>query len=239
MAAAMIVGLTTSFWAPEPQLSVKPPTRLRDATALPLQEFFSRTGAWEVLIFLILYRIDYNLIWTMTTPFIMAIGFTKTDIGVVTKGFGIIATIVGGLIGGGLILRLGIWRSLIIFGVAQAASSVSYIVLAHVGHYYPMMVTAIVVENVCGGMASSAMGAFMMSLCDKRFTATQFALISSFMGLSRYAAGAPSGYLAKHMGWQSFFLLAAFAGIPALLMLLRYRRWSQPFSSPVPEASPA
>ena len=228
MSAVMLVGAATSFWAPEPQLHVKPPAKLSDAVITPLREFFSRPGSWAVLIFLVLYRIDYNMTWTMTTPFMMSIGFSKTDIGLVTKGFGLAATIVGGLLGGGLMFRLGICRAMIVFGIAQAASSLSYMLLARLGHHYAMMVTAISVENLCGGMANAAFTAFMMSLCDKRFTATQFALITSFMAQSRYVAGAPSGYLAQSLGWPTFFFVCAFTGIPALVMLWRAKNWPLP-----------
>jgi PAT family beta-lactamase induction signal transducer AmpG len=231
MAAVMLVGIGTSFWAPEPAMPAAAPKTLREAVIEPLREFFSRPGAVEMLFFLILYRIDYNMTWTMTTPFVMGLGFSKTDIGVVTKGFGMLATIGGGLAGGGLIYALGIWRAMLLFGAAQAASSLCYLGLAHAGHSYPWMVLAIAVENLCGGMANAAFTAFMMSLCDKRFTATQFALITSFMALSRSVAGAPSGLLAQGLGWPSFFLLCAFTGAPALILLsLRGKRWMRPTS---------
>ena len=231
MACAMFFGVAASFLAPEPRLNVKPPAVLSEAVVSPLVEFFNRPGAWEILVFIVIYRIDYNMIWNMTTPFILEIGFTKTDVGVVTKGIGLAATIVGGLLGGGVMLRLGLRSALMLFGIAQAATGLSYTWLAHIGHNTPMMVAAITLENLCGGMANAALTAFLMSLCDKRYTATQFALITSFMALSRYAGSAPSGFLVKGLGWEGFFLLCVFTGIPALLMLLRFHRWTFPEQS--------
>lgn len=228
MAAAMLFGVAASFLAPEPQLKVKPPASLREAVVCPLREFFGRPGAWEILLFIVIYRVDYNMIWNMTTPFVLAAGFSKTDVGVVTKGIGMGATIAGGLLGGGLMMRLGLMRALVAFGIAQAATGASYLALAHLGRSYPMMVTAITLENLCGGMANAALTAFMMTLCDKRYTATQYALITSFMALSRYAGSAPSGFLVKWLGWPTFFMTCVFAGIPALLMLTRFGRWAFP-----------
>lgn len=235
MAAAMLFGVAASFLAPEPRLSVKPPAALSEAIVAPLAEFFRRPGAWEILLFIVLYRVDYNMIWNMTTPFVLDAGFTKTDVGVVTKGIGMAATIAGGLLGGALMLRVGLKRALVSFGVAQAATGLAYTWLAHIGHSYPWMVTAITLENLCGGMANAALTALLMSLCDKRYTATQFALITSFMALSRYAGSAPSGFLVKGLGWENFFLLCVFTGIPALLMLLRFERWTFPKEQVLPE----
>ncbi len=229
MAGVMIVGLLATLWAKEPDLPPGRPADLSQAIVLPFRDFFSRRGSLEVLAFLVLYRIDYNLTMAMTTPFVLQLGFTKTDIGVVTKGFGLAALIAGSLIGGAMIMRMGLKRALRIFGIAQAASGTAYLILARLGHVYAMMVVAITVENICGGMADAALVAFMMNLCNKRFTASQFALITSFMALSRYVAGAPSGFLAKNLGWEGYFLTCALAGIPALLLLFtRYARWEFP-----------
>ena len=229
MAGVMIVGILAALWAKEPELPPGRPADLSQAIVLPFRDFFSRRGSLEVLAFLVLYRIDYNLTLAMTTPFVLQLGFTKTDIGVVTKGFGLAALIAGSLIGGAMIMKMGLKRALWIFGIAQAASGTAYLILARLGHVYGMMVAAITVENICGGMADAALVAFMMNLCNKRFTASQFALITSFMALSRYVAGAPSGYLAKSLGWEAYFLTCALAGIPALLLLLtRYARWEFP-----------
>jgi PAT family beta-lactamase induction signal transducer AmpG len=233
MASLMLIGVATTWFAPEPKVPARAPRTLKDAVVQPLLEFFKRRGAIEVLIFLVIYKLDTNLTIAMTTPFMMDLGFSKTEIGTVGKAFGIFATIVGALFGGGIMVRLGIRRALWLFGVTQAFAGLSYLALAHVGHNYWVMVLAVATENVFSGMGIAAQNAFMMAICDKGFSATQFALISSFMALSRYVAGAPSGWLAKHVGWEGYYLVCVLIGIPGLLLLTRYRKWTMPSGSRV------
>jgi MFS transporter, PAT family, beta-lactamase induction signal transducer AmpG len=225
MAAAMSVGLIATLLAPEPK-GGKPPQTIAEAVVLPFSEFFSRKGAGEILAFIILYKMDVVLAMAMTTPFLLEIGFTKTDIGAVTKGFGLAATLVGTLTGGALMVRLGMQRSLWLFGWSQGISGLSFMLLAHLGHHYPMMVVAIAAENFCSGMGTAAFTAFMMNLCDKRFTATQYALLTSVMGLSRVIGGAPTGYLAQSLGWEQYFLVSVLAMVPGLLLVTRYPKWT-------------
>jgi PAT family beta-lactamase induction signal transducer AmpG len=231
MGLLMLIGVVTTWYAPEPKVSSHAPRSLKDAFTQPLIEFFKRKGAIEVLIFLVIYKLDTNLTVAMTTPFMMDLGFSKTVIGSVSKTGGIMATIVGTLFGGGIMYRLGIHRALWIFGITQAVAGLSYLLLAHLGHNYAVMVFAVAAENLFSGMGIAAQNAFMMAICDKGFSATQFALISSFMALSRYVAGAPSGWLAKHVGWEGYYLVCVLIGIPGLLLLTRYRKWSMPSGS--------
>lgn len=232
MAGCLGIGAVTSFLAPEPRVEAPPPRSLREAIVEPFFEYFKRNGAVEILAFITLYKIDVVLATAMMTPFMLDLGFTKTDIGAVSKGFGLVATIAGTLIGGAAMVRLGMLRSLWIFGVFQGVSGLSFYFLAHLGHHYPMMVTAIAVENFCSGLGTSAFSAFMMSICDKRYTATQYALLTSLMGLSRVLGGAPSGYLVKALGWEHYFLFTIFVMIPGLLLLTRYRRWTEVTAEP-------
>lgn len=233
MAACMGIGIIATIFAPQPELEGQAPKSLGEAVVIPIVEFFKRKGAIETLIFLLLYKMDVFLTMAMQTPFMLDIGFTKTDIGAVTKIFGMAATIVGTLFGGGLMMKLGLERSLWIFGIAQAVSGLTYMLLAYVGHNYPLMVAAIAIENLCSGLGIAAYSAFMMSLCDVRFTATQYALISSFMGFSRGFIQTPSGWLAKTVGWEMYFLISALIGIPGLLLLTRFKKWSLPSNTPV------
>ena len=159
------------------------------------------------------------------TPFMMEIGFTKTEIGAVVKVFGLIATLVGTFVGGVWLSRIGIKRSLWHFGYLQGISGFSFYLLAKLGHNYPMMVTAIVAENFCSGMGSAAYAAFLMSLCNPKFTATQFALLTSLMAFTRTVAGAPAGWLAKNVGWDNYFMISILLMIPGLLLLTRYDAW--------------
>ena len=176
----------------------------------------------------------------MTTPFYLDIGFTKTQIGTVVKFFGFGATIGGSLIGGIMMLRLGINRSLWIFGVLQALSTACFAILAQAGNVVSLLAGVIAFENLSSGMGTAAYAAFMASITNKKFTATQYALLSSLMGVPRVLASAPTGFLAKHMGWDTFFIFCALIAIPGLLLLHKFAPWraasaAGPAVHPVPE----
>jgi PAT family beta-lactamase induction signal transducer AmpG len=228
MAGSLLVGAVASILSPEPQLKEKPPASLKEAVVEPFIEFLSRPGAVGILLFVILYKLDVVMATALTTPFMLELGFTKTDIGAVTKGLGMAATIVGTLAGGAVVARVGMKASLWIFGILQSVSTLAFLALARLGHHYPAMVAAIGLENLCSGMGTAAYAAFLMSLCNKRFTATQYAILTSLMALTRVLVGAPTGYLAKTYGWEIYFLVSMFAAIPGLLLLLQYPRWTAP-----------
>lgn len=230
MAATMGIGFITTLFAPEPrgEAALVAPKSMKDAVILPFKEFFKRKGAVEVLAFMIFYKLDSVIAFAMMTPFMLDIGFTKTDIGAVTKGFGLIATLAGTVMGGAATVRLGLRRALWIFGIAQGVSGGCFMILARLGHHYPMMVTAIAAENFFTGMGTAVFSAFVMSVCDKRYTATQYALLSSLFAITRVVGGAPTGWMAKNLGWEMFYLVSILAMIPGLLLLTRYKRWQQP-----------
>jgi len=225
MAVCMLPGVLTTLLAPEPPLPAGAPRRLREAVIDPLTEYFSRQGALWILGFILLYKIGDTMASAMTTPFYLDIGFTKTEIGAVVKLFGFWATVVGSLIGGVIMLRLGINRSLWIFGVLQAVSTAGFALLARIGHSVPLLSGVIAFENLSGGMGTAAYVAFMASITNKRFTATQYALLSSLMGVPRVVASAPTGFLVKHFGWEGFFIACTLIAIPGMLLLLKFAPW--------------
>ncbi len=225
MAACMFLGVIASLFGPEPKDQVAAPKTLAEAVYKPFTEFFSRAGAVEMLIFILIYKLDVAFAMALTTPFMMDLGFTKSDIGYVLKGAGIFATIGGTLLGGALLSKWGIKKSLWIFGIIQAVSGFTFFLLAKIGHNYPMMITAVCVENICSGLATAAFTAFMMNLCDKRFTATQFALLTSFMAITRTLVQTPSGFIMKSLGWEMYFIVSILISIPGLLLLTRYNKW--------------
>jgi PAT family beta-lactamase induction signal transducer AmpG len=231
MAGCMAVGLIASFFGPEPVSNVAPPKTLGEAVLLPFIEFFKRAGAIEMLIFILIYKLDVAFAMAFTTPFMMELGFTKTEIGAVLKGAGLVATIVGTLTGGALMTKWSIKKSLWVFGILQAVSGLTFFALAHAGHNYPLMWSAIIVENICSGLGTAAFAAFMMSICDKRYTATQYALLTSFMALTRILVQAPSGFLAEKVGWEMYFIISVLISIPGLLLLTRYDKWQSRASS--------
>ena len=222
MAACMLPGVLTTLIAPEPQITLGTPKTIKEAVVDPLAEYFNRQGALWILAFILLYKIGDTMASAMTTPFYLDIGFSKTEIGAIVKLFGFWATIAGTLIGGVLMLRLGINRSLWVFGFLQAISTACFAVLAWIGHSVPALSGVIAFENLSSGMGTAAYMAFMASITNKRFTATQYALLTSLMGVPRVLASAPTGFLAKNMGWEGFFIACTLIAAPGMLLLLKF-----------------
>ena len=225
MAGCMLPGVMTTLLAREPETDAGTPTSLREAVFDPLVEYFSREGAVWILAFILFYKIGDTMASAMTIPFYLDIGFSKTEIGAVVKLFGFWATIAGSLIGGIMMIRLGINRALWVFGFLQAISTAGFALLARVGHSVPLLSGVIGFENLSGGMGTAAFIAFMASITDKRFTATQYALLTSLMGVPRVLASAPTGFLVKYLGWESFFIACTLIAIPGMLLLLKFAPW--------------
>src|SRR3989338_934478 len=219
--------MDTAFVGPNHDEQIIPPQSLREAVIEPFTEYFKRRGAYEILAFIILYKIGDVMAANMTTSFILNIGFSKTDLAVIGKTFGIIALIVGGLAGGILILRIGLFNALWIFGILQAVSTLFFSALVSVGAYYNILVATVTFENLTSGMGASAFIAFTATLCNKRFTATQYALLSSLMGIPRVIIASPTGFLAEKLGWVYFFVFCALVAIPGLVFLVRYKVWQE------------
>jgi PAT family beta-lactamase induction signal transducer AmpG len=225
MAILMLFNTAITFVAPEPAERVIPPRTLAEAVWQPLASYFKRSGAIEMLAFIMVYKLGDAFAAAMMTPFLLDLGFTRTDVGTVNKAFGLVSTIFGTLAGGAVIARMGINRSLWIFAFLQAFSNLAFAGLALVGKNYAAMVAAIGIENICGGMGTAAFIAFLMSLCDKRFTATQYALLSSLMAVARVLAGVPTGFMVKSLGWPLFYGVSVLGAIPGILLLPRFAPW--------------
>lgn len=219
MASAVLIGFLVTLVCREPNVESAPPRDLRSAIFDPFIEFFRRDRAWLILAFIVLYKIGDSMASDMTIPFYLDLGFTKTEIGTVAKLFGFWATIVGGLIGGALILKLGIVPALWIFGFLQAFANSGFSVLTLTGPSLTWLAAAITLENVTSGMATSAYAAFMASSTDRRFTATQYALLTSLMGIPRVILSAPTGFLAKHLGWAPYFVFCTLMALPGVFLI--------------------
>ncbi len=226
MAACLLPGVITTLLAPEPDVTAGTPRTLKEAVLHPLIEYFSRSGALWMLAFILCYKIGDTMASAMTTPFYLDIDFTKTEIGAVVKLFGFWATIAGGFLGGIILLRLGINRCLWIFGFLQALSTAGFAVLAHIGHNISALAAVIGFENLSSGMGTAAFVAFMASITNKKFTATQYALLTSLMGIPRVMASAPTGFLAKNFGWEGFFIFCTLIAIPGMLLLFKFAPWN-------------
>jgi len=226
MAACMLPGILATLMTPEPAIAVGTPRTMKEAVVDPLVEYFSRTNAIWILIFILLYKVGDTMASAMTTPFYLDIGFSKTDIGAVVKVFGTGATLAGAFLGGIILLKLGINRSLWIFGVLQSLSTACFAILARIGYSIPALSGVIAFENLSSGMGTAAFVAFMASITNKKFTATQYALLTSLIGVPRAAASAVTGFMVKAVGWESFFIFCALVAIPGMLLLLKFAPWN-------------
>jgi PAT family beta-lactamase induction signal transducer AmpG len=180
----------------------------------------------EILVFVMLYKLPTLMATALTTVFLMDLGFDKTEIAAVAKVAGLVATIVGTLAGGALMVKLGMRAALWIFGVAQALGGGLFILLAVLGKNYPAMVGVLIADNFLMGMGVAAIVGFMMSVCSRQFTGTQFALLSSLTAFTRVILIAPAGAIAKSLGWTNFFIFSVTLAVPGLLLLTRYDRWT-------------
>jgi PAT family beta-lactamase induction signal transducer AmpG len=225
MALCLSPGLMTTLLTPEPPTPSGAPKTMREALTQPFVEYFSRPHAIWMLAFILLYKIGDTMASSMTAPFYVDLQFSKTQVGTLVKLIGFWAIIGGGFLGGLLMLRMGINRSLWVFGVLQAISTAGFAVLAQIGHNIPMLAYVIGFENLTSGMGTAAYAAFMASITNKKFTATQYALLTSLMGIPRVVASSITGFLAEAMGWTGFFLFCTLIAIPGVLILLKFAPW--------------
>lgn len=224
MAGLMALGVVTILMIPEPEAARSAPQSMKEAVWGPLSEFLSRPMAGALLGLIVLYKLGDAFAGALTTSFLLrGMEFSSEDIGVV-RAFGIGATILGAFIGGGLMPQLGLFRSLLVFGVLQALSNLSFLWLAWTGKSYAVMAFAVGFENLTGGMGTAAFVALVMSLCNHRYTATQFALLSSVEALGRVFLGWPAAKLVGLAGWGPFFFVTFLAALPGLWLLWLLRK---------------
>jgi PAT family beta-lactamase induction signal transducer AmpG len=225
MAALMLVGFAATWLAIEPTGAGAAPRTLQDAVKQPLAEFFSRPGAWSLLLLVVLYKLGDAFAGNLTTAFLLrGPGFSATEVGAISKGFGLAATIAGALAGGALMAKLRLYRALMLFGILQAVTNLGFMVLAASGKNYPMLYAVIGAENLCGGMGTAAYVALLMALCDRRFSATQYALLSALSAIGRVYVGPIAGYLVGSLGWPVFFFCTFVIALPGIVMLYLMRR---------------
>ena len=220
IALIMSIGVVAVWLGPEPEDPGTPPASMKDAVEGPFKEFFSRTGVWSLLALIVLYKLGDAFAGSLTTTFLIrGVNFSVGEVGAINKGMGLASTISGALFGGVLMARLRLFKSLLIFGILQAVSNLSFMVLALVGKSYPLMIFTIAFENLAGGMGTAAFVAFLMILCNHSYTATQFALLSALASLGRVFVGPLSGVLVDGMGWTVFFFTTFLFALPGLVLL--------------------
>jgi PAT family beta-lactamase induction signal transducer AmpG len=224
---AALMGATVLFtWsAPEPERVAPPPRTLTAAVVDPLREFLGRPEGWALLGLIILYKFGDAFALKLVTVFLIkGMGFSALEVGAISKTVVITLTLLGTFAGGVLLARLGLFRSLLIFGILQALTNLLYALLAATGKNTTLMIIALGFDNFAGGMGAAAFVAFLMGLCDVRFSAFQYALLSALASVARNFLGPPAAYLVDAVGWSSFFTITFFTAIPGLIVLVLLRR---------------
>jgi len=230
MAALMAVGIAVFFLSPEPQQRVKRGTGedgrqclrawMTEAVVRPFADFMTRPVWPAILIFVVGYKLGEAMAGILANRLYVELGFTLTEIGEVSKVFGVIATLAGGLIGGLVVARIGTLRALLLCGVLQSLGNLAYVLQAQAGHDIAYLALCVLAENITGGMAGASMVAYLSGLCNPAYTATQYALLSSLAAFGASFFASQAGVLEKSLGWVQFFLFTTVATLPALALLL-------------------
>lgn len=228
MALVLAASIFVTILSPEPVESGSAPRNLREAVIEPLVEYFQRPKAWVILLFILSYKIGDNMALTLVVKYMKDLGYTNTDIATIQKVVGMIALLAGGLLGGSLMLRLGTYRSLLYFGIFQMFANLSFSALWFVSHTKLALAMAISAENFSAGMGTAAYSGFMASLTNRKFTATQYALLTSLMGVSRVIFTAPAGDIVKLMGWPTYFVFCTALCAPGLMLLPFFKKTLEP-----------
>ena len=206
----------------------------KEAVVEPFIEFFKRHSAIPVLSFILLYKIGDNMAGAMTIPFILKMGFSKTEYFVIVKGIGMFGLFGGVIFGGAVMIRLGIARSLWVFGILQALSTAFFAILVIMDHNsliwldYRQIILGCIIgfEFFSTGLGQAAYATYMAIQTNKRFTATQYALLTSLMAVPWVIAASVTGFMAKYLGWDLFYLLCAVFAIPGMLILFKIAPWN-------------
>lgn len=225
----MLPGLALTLMASEPQLARAPKT-LREAVVEPFHEFITREG-WRsalcILAFIFLYKLGDSMATALATPFYLDIGFSKTDIGLIAKNAGLWPSVIGAMLGGVWMIKLGINRALWVFGVVQVVTIVGFVWLAGLGEpLKPALALVISLESLGAGLGTAAFTAYIARATDPRYTATQFALFTSLAAVPRTFFNASTGWLVEQLGWANFFWLCVFLALPGMMLLWRVAPWS-------------
>ncbi|BBV67240.1 muropeptide MFS transporter AmpG [Kluyvera ascorbata] len=225
MAALLVPCIIATLLAPEPSDVIPVPKSLEQAVVAPLKDFFGRNNAWLILLLIVMYKLGDAFAMSLTTTFLIrGVGFDAGQVGMVNKTLGLFATIVGALYGGVLMQRLTLFRALLIFGILQGVSNAGYWALSVTDKHIYSMAAAVFFENLCGGMGTAAFVALLMTLCNKSFSATQFALLSALSAVGRVYVGPIAGWFVEAHGWPTFYLFSVIAAVPGILLLLICRQ---------------
>lgn len=225
----MLVGIGMTLGISESQLNA-PPRTLKAAIIDPFKEFIGRKGlssALLILAFMFLYKIGDNMATALATPFYLDMGFTKTEIGLIAKNAALWPTIIGGMMGGLLMVKIGINRALWLFGVVQLVTILGFVILSQLGNDKIALAIVISLEYLGVGLGTAAFTAFIARSTHPKYTATQFALFTAFMAIPRTFANATVGFIVDYIGWTSFFVFCTIIALPGMLLLLKVAPWNE------------
>ena len=229
----MLPGIAMTLFVSEPALSNGLPKTLKAAVVEPFQEFINRNGlksAGLILAFIFLYKLGDSMATALATPFYLDLGFSKTEIGLIAKNAGLWPSVIGGLMGGIWMIKLGINRALWLFGAFQMIAILGFYGLATLGHNLPALAIAISIEALCVGLGTTAFVAFIAHTTNPLYTATQFALFTSLSAIPRTFANATTGYLVEYLGWQTLFIFCFLIALPGMLLLIKIAPWNEPIN---------
>jgi PAT family beta-lactamase induction signal transducer AmpG len=218
VAGAMLLFCVATVRAPSTDNRYQPRS-LRESVTAPLKELLGTPSALTFIAVVLLFKIGDAFANKLFTPFMMDVGFSKTDLGIIIKPLFTAGSLVGSVLGGLLMVRLGLLRSMLGFGALQALSNLLYCVLAAVGKSYAIMCVAVFVEHVAAALGNIALVALIMALCDRRYSAFQYALLSAIALLPRYSLGYPAGWVADHGGWYLYYVTSFAIALPGLAMV--------------------
>ncbi len=225
IAVAMAAAMLSTIWAPEPLTPGLPPRTLADAVWKPLKDIISKKGAWGFLLLVLLYKAGDAFALSLYSAFmIKGVGFSLDQLSIAGKANMTVSTILGVTFGGWIFMRWGMFRSLLVFGIAQSLTNLLYTVLALSGKKVWLMALATTIDTGVGGMGQAAYVGFLMSLCSSSFSATQYALLSAMASIPRNVTGAIAGTLVSHIGWPKFFVVTCLTAVPGLVLLVILRR---------------
>ena len=231
MALIVASSLALTLLAREPGAPASPSRERRNIrewmrayVIAPFGDFMKRPLWWQVLMFVILYKLGDAFLGAMFNPFLLELGFSKTTIAEIVKLYGLIATLLGTFIGGWLVSHWGMYRSLFICGLGHMLTNLLLIELARRGADSQFLIISIALENITGGMSLAAFVAYLSALCKVNYTATQYALLSALAAFGRTWLSTPSGWVATSLGWQGFFLISTLLSLPSLALLWYLKR---------------
>lgn len=225
MACLVLVTMLATLFAPRTHELPVAPGSLFQTIKLAAMDFLQRDKLWLLVLFIIFYKIGDALALSLMTNFLLhGLGFTLTEVGVAYKVVSFIATVLGAFVGGAILTKCDIYRALLWFGLAQAFSNLMFVLLAIAGKHFTLMATSIFIENFCSGLSTAALLAFLMSLCNHRYTASQFALLSALASLGRVFLGPLAGVLVLNLGWAAFFGWSFALCFPGILFLMLLKK---------------